>query len=220
MTRPGHFSGQPEDEVRGIDPGEAECTPSPSETSSTAVSESRWAALQTLFLASFDDLARRLTRRLRSAELVSEALQETYLRLERGGELAEVHQPNDFLYQIALNIARDHLRTESRRLTRSEMLEAVLETIDVGPTPERIAESRSDMAAMTRALEELSPRRRAMFLAAWVQEEPRESIAARFGVSMSTLKSELKMAREHVAQRLRQGPEKVVQLPLRKTSHE
>jgi RNA polymerase sigma-70 factor (ECF subfamily) len=184
------------------------------------VSESRWAALQALFLASFDDLARRLTRKLRSAELVSEALQETYLRLERGGELAEVHQPNDFLYQIALNIARDHLRTESRRLTRSEMLEAVLETIDVAPTPERVAEGRSDMAAMARALAELPPRRRAMFLAAWVQEEPREDIAARFGVSMSTLKSELKMAREHVAQRLRQGAEKVVHLPPRKTSHE
>lgn len=190
-----------------------------SEPPGSGLSEPRWAALQTLFLASFDDLARRLTRRLRSADLAEEAMQETFLRLRRGGELAELERPKDFLFRIALNIARDRHRNETRRLTRAEALEAV-DLIDETPTPDQVAEARSDMAAMTRALDELPPRRRAMFIAAWVDEEPREAIAARHGISLSTLKTELRMAREHCALRLWKDSEKVVRLPLPGTSHE
>ena len=46
------------------------------------MSDSNITSLRDLLLADYTDLDRRLTRRLGSADLASDVLQETYLRLE------------------------------------------------------------------------------------------------------------------------------------------
>jgi len=61
--------------------------------------------LRNLLLSSYEDLANWLTRRLGSQELAREALQETYLRLERGNEIGPVHSPKAYLLRTAINIA-------------------------------------------------------------------------------------------------------------------
>ena len=50
--------------------------------------------------------SQRLTRRLGSADLAGEAIHEVFLRIERGGELGEVRNPQAYLYRMAANITR------------------------------------------------------------------------------------------------------------------
>ena len=79
-------------------------------------------ALRDLFLAGYHDLRRRLTRRLGSADLANDALQETWLRLDaRPGDAAAISRPQDYILRVALNIASDQKRSERRRLSYSEV---------------------------------------------------------------------------------------------------
>ena len=65
-----------------------------------------------MLAADYGGLFKRLTRRLGSAELACEALHETFLRVERVTDVAEVRSPRDSLFRIALNVATDRRRTE------------------------------------------------------------------------------------------------------------
>jgi RNA polymerase sigma-70 factor (ECF subfamily) len=58
------------------------------------------------------------------------------------------------------------------------------------------------MAALVRALDELPPRCRAIFIAARLDEVPHKALAERYGISMRTVERELKRAMEHCGERL------------------
>lgn len=160
-----------------------------------------WASLRGLLVDRYDDLKHRLARRLGSKELATEALQETWLRLERAGDPGPLQRPESYLYRIALNIAADRRDADRRRLTLSEV-EALRHQDEDELDPARIAEARSDIAALMTALGELSPRCRAIFVAARLDETPHKEIAGRFGISTRMVERELKRAFEHCAERL------------------
>jgi DNA-directed RNA polymerase specialized sigma24 family protein len=96
--------------------------------------------LRHLLLLRYSDFKARLTRRLGSADLAGDALQDTWLRLEDGGNIATVHRPDSYLFRIALNIARDRQRAETRRLTSGEIGE-LLNIEDDEPNPAQVAEA-------------------------------------------------------------------------------
>lgn len=165
------------------------------------MTEARWVALQRHLLTRYAELKRRLTRYLGSADLASEALHDTWLRLERGGELATVRNPQTYLYSMAINIASNRRRAESRRLTASEV-EAWLEVPDEAPDAARVLEARVELEALLAIIGELPVRQRAILLAARLDGAPRREIAARFGVSERFVQRELQAAHDHCAVRL------------------
>jgi RNA polymerase sigma-70 factor (ECF subfamily) len=162
------------------------------------------ATLLHLLVAGYDELKRRLARRLGSVELAGEALHDTFLRLEGAAEIGEVRSPRAYLFRTALNMAANRRVADSRRLTVSET-DALLELADEAPDPARVVEARSDLAALQRALMELPARRRAIVFAACMDEVPHSEIAARFGVTVRTVQIELKQALTYCAQRLGRG---------------
>jgi RNA polymerase sigma-70 factor, ECF subfamily len=157
--------------------------------------------LRHLLLRGYDDLKKRLAHRLGSVELAGEALQDTFLRLEHAGNIGVVQRPQAYLYRVALHMAINRRVAENRRLTAAET-EALLDIVDEAPDPARTAEARSEVEALKRALLELPPRRREIFVAAWIEEVPPQKIAEHFGLSLRTIQIELKYAREHCALRL------------------
>lgn len=159
------------------------------------------ASLRQLLVAGYDDLKRRLTCRFGSADMASEVLHETYLRLDGTGEMGIVQQPQSYLYRMALNVAADQKRAEIRWANRVE-IEALLHADDDQIDPERIVAARSEVAALERALADLPPLRRAIFLAALVEEMPYRAIAARFGTSLRTVEREMSRAFDQCGQRL------------------
>ena len=160
------------------------------------------AALRALLLAEYVDLDRRLTRRLGSADLASDVLHETYLRLEGLSEIGPVRSPKAYLFRIALNIANDRRRAESRRLTVDEV-DCLLDIPDDRPDAARVIEDRSEVELLRRAIAELPARRRHVLTLARIEGLPNREIAEQLGVTVRTVETDLKQAVEHCAERLK-----------------
>jgi RNA polymerase sigma-70 factor (ECF subfamily) len=160
------------------------------------------ATLRAVLLADFNDFEGRLTRRLGSADLACDVLQETYLRLEGIREIGPVRSPKGYLFRIALNIANDRRRAESRRLTVDEV-DRLLDIPDDRPDAARVMEDRSEVEMLRRAIAELPERRRKVLVLARVEGVPNREIAERLGVTVRTVEIDLKQAVEHCAERLK-----------------
>jgi RNA polymerase sigma-70 factor (ECF subfamily) len=167
------------------------------------MTETTWDALRQLLIDRYDDLRRRLARRLGSADLATEILHETYLRLNRGPmEIGVVQSPKAYLLRTALNVAADHhRRAEGRRMNALE-IEMLRGIADEAIDPAKAMEARLEVATLERALEELTPRRRAILIAARLEEVPHVEIAARFGISTRMVEKELRTALLHCSMRL------------------
>ena len=152
--------------------------------------------LRQLLVSGYDDLRRRLTRRFGSVEVATEVLHETWLRLGQVAEIAAVERPESYLYRMALNVAVDRHRADVRWFDKTE-LEALLRADDDQLDPEHIVAMRSEIAALERVLAELPARRRAVFMAALVEELPYRDIAERLGISLRSVEREMSRAFEH-----------------------
>jgi len=163
--------------------------------------ESSRAALLSALIESYDELKRRLARRLGSSDLAGEALQDTFLRLECGNDVGTVRSPRAYLFRTALNMAANRRVAENRRVTTSEV-DALLAVPDDAPDPARIIEARSDVKALERVLRQLPPRQRDIVRATFIEEESAQDIAKRYRVSIRTIQIELREALLYCAKRL------------------
>jgi len=159
-------------------------------------------ALRNLLLADYRGLDRRLARRLGCADFASDVLQETYLRLEGMSDIGPVRSPKAYLFRIAVNIANDRRRAESRRLTVDEA-DGLLDIPDDRPDASRVIEDRSEISLLRRAIAELPERRRRVLLLSRIEGVPHREIAESLGVTVRTVEMDLKQAVEHCAQRLK-----------------
>jgi RNA polymerase sigma factor (sigma-70 family) len=166
------------------------------------MSDSNITALRDLLLADYREMDRRLTRRLGSADLASEVLHETYLRLQGITEIEPVRSPKAYVFRIALNIAHDRRRAESRRLTVDEV-DCLLDIPDDQPDAARVIEDRSEVNLLRRAIAELPERRRRVLILSRIEGLPNREIATRLGVTVRTVETDLKQAIEHCAERLK-----------------
>ncbi len=166
------------------------------------MTESDWAPLQQRLLMRYKIFKKRLMKYLGSADLAGDVLQDTWLRLERGGELSTVHSPDNYLYSMAVNIARNRIQAESRRLSASE-IETLLEVEDDAPGAARVVEARSELDVLVGIIAELPERQQAILLAARIDGMNRQDIARRFGVSVRFVQRELHEAQVCCVERLR-----------------
>lgn len=166
-----------------------------------AMSDATPTILRNLLAARYDDLKARLSRRLGSAELASDALQDTYVRLGRAQVSGPVRSPAAYLFRMAFNIALDRKRAEKRRLARNEVHD-LLHIADEAPGPAQIAEARVEVDALQKVIAELPRRRQVILLAARLQGMPQREIARRLGVSLRLVEKELRLAQEYCAQKL------------------
>ncbi len=157
--------------------------------------------LQRLLINRYDDLKARLKHRLGSEAFASEILHETYLRLGRLDVAAPLQSPKAYLLRVALNVAADRRKADSRRLTPSE-IELLRNGADHAASPAEIVEGRFEIEALCRALDELPERQRAILLASRIDETPHLEIAERFGISTRMVEKELKRALVHCGERL------------------
>jgi RNA polymerase sigma factor (sigma-70 family) len=158
------------------------------------VVETSWAGLRELLVDRYHDLRERLTRRLGSQELATEALHEVYLRLDRADDMSPVISPAAYLFTAAYNIASGHRRAEGRRGRQTVADGAINDIPDRQPGPDDIFEARGELAALARALLTLPPRQRAILIAARYEQVPRAEIARRHRISRRLVQVELQRA--------------------------
>lgn len=130
-----------------------------------------------------------------------DVLQEAYTRLLGVAELDRTPaRARAYLFKMATNLVRDRFR-------RSEALaaEAPDDLAADAATPERIAVFEQGLDAVRRALLELKPRCREIFLLRTVDGLDYDAIAARLGVSKRTVEREMKHALDVCQQRLKRA---------------
>ncbi|WP_400768653.1 RNA polymerase sigma factor [Methylosinus sporium] len=162
--------------------------------------ETSRATLINLLLTGYEDLKRRLSRRLGSTDMAADALHDTFLRLHSSVEIGPIKSPRAYILRIATRLAADRRRVEL--LGGPSETELSLDIVDDAPDPERIVEARSEIEVLKRGMMEMPPRRRDILLAVSIDEIPSATLAKRFGVTKRTIQTELKLALIHCAKQL------------------
>ncbi|HEY4317899.1 MAG TPA: RNA polymerase sigma factor [Herbaspirillum sp.] len=168
------------------------------------MSDSTLKGLRDFMTQRYDDLKRRLTLQLGSADMAGEALQETWVRLESSKDSVDtVQYPLSYVMRMATNAALDRIRAE-RRFLGSDEVEQVFEALaDAAPGPAQVVEARSEMQKLSAVIEEMPARRRRILILIRVDDMPRQEVADRLGISLSLVDRELKCAHEYVVERMR-----------------
>lgn len=167
------------------------------------MNESGILSLRDFLVRRYDDLKRRLTLHLGSADLAGEALQETWLRLENSKESNEsVQYPLSYLMRMATNSALDRLRAEKRFLSGDEVDQVLSTLSDPMPGPAQTFEARSEAERLALVIQKMPVRRRNILILIRVDEMPRQEVADRLGVSLSLVDRELKRAHEYVIEHM------------------
>ncbi|MEN7529580.1 RNA polymerase sigma factor [Cupriavidus sp. DL-D2] len=169
------------------------------------MSETIRSGLRDLLTQRYDDLKRRLTWRLGSAELASDALHDTWVHLEdRNDANGPVASPAAYLMRMATNLALDRLQRDRRFMSAEELDTLMLDIADPAPGPAQTVAARSDVQALADVIDKMPPRRRAIFLAVRVEELSNQEAAVRFGVSARLIGLELKRAHEYCVAHMEQ----------------
>jgi RNA polymerase sigma-70 factor, ECF subfamily len=157
--------------------------------------------LRQRLLLDYAELRTQLARRLGSTDRAEDALQDAWLRLEGASSIGVVSRPFPYLLRIAYHLGLKR-RARERETMTLEDARAALNLADEAPGPAAVAEARSELAVLERALGELTPRRREILLASRADGVPLREIASRLGISQRLVEMELKLALIHCGRRL------------------
>ena len=167
------------------------------------LSEQAGCALDGLARTYMPALKRFFERRILEHSDVDDLVQEVFLRLKQRGSLGDVSNIEGYLFQTAANILRDRLR---QRLTRRAINHRPLDDNvpeDTAFAPDRILLGRDALDRFTVALQELPERTRMIFTLNRFEEISYSAIAARLGVSVSTVEKQMSRALDHLLTRLK-----------------
>jgi RNA polymerase sigma-70 factor (ECF subfamily) len=147
----------------------------------------------------YEKLRSRLAKALRSPDLAADALHDAYLKLRTCPAIGDVQRPTAYLHRMALNLASNRRRHET---FFSPGQSDPADLVDEAPGPERVVAARHEMTRALAALDQLPPRRKAIFLARWQDDLDQAEIAARFHLHKRTVQKELSRAQLYLRARL------------------
>ncbi|MEI6544039.1 MAG: RNA polymerase sigma factor [Methylococcales bacterium] len=133
---------------------------------------------------------------VRSYDIAEELAQETYLRfLKHSGEL-KILDLNAFLFTIAANLARDHLRSVKRK-QRYSFIGLEAELVDSKPNAEEIITRQCLEKQLQQAIESLPEKTKEVFLLYRAEELSYKQIAVQLSISERTVEYHLRQALLH-----------------------
>ncbi|GJL55326.1 MAG: DNA-directed RNA polymerase sigma-70 factor [Nitrospirales bacterium] len=142
----------------------------------------------------YGELVGYFTKKLGSASLASEVIHETYLRVTNIRQNLLIANPRAYLYRIANNLATDVYRKEHIR-AKYLSPEPLQETVPYeAPSAEREVAGRERLALLLRAIEDLPPRCREVFMMRKFEQMDYQDIAARLGISKNMVEKHLRKA--------------------------
>ena len=143
-----------------------------------------------------------LTAKLGCREQAADVVQETYVRVLSLENPYVILQPRAFLYKTALNLTIDTFRRRRLRAERTVELETVEHLPSQLPDQETVVESKQRVEILRRAIDELPPKCRHVFLLHKFQSLPHAVIAERLGISKNMVEKHVMKAMAHCRKRL------------------
>lgn len=155
--------------------------------------------LRAFLTANYQSLHRRLARDLGCSDQASECLHDAWLRLGEMTASEPVRSPGAYVYRTARNLAMDRLRSD-RSWQYVDEVDTALEVLaDEAPGPDAIAEARSAVQAVERAMQRLPHRHRSVLVALRIEEMTRQDVADRHCISLRRVDTALRQALDHCA---------------------
>lgn len=151
-------------------------------------------------------------RRVRDSQDAEDLTQEVFLRLLRRDEAVCVENPEIYVFRIAANLLRDRARrAASHRASEHTSLEGLLEDIHAVRTievallenrgPERVLLSQESLMEVVRALDELGPLTRDIFLLVRLEKMKHRDIAAAYGITLRTVETHVARGSVHLVRK-------------------
>lgn len=168
----------------------------------------KYSRLLEVYLLQRANLKRFLTARLGRAEEAEDLVQELYFRLDRAASAWDMQRPVAYLYKIAHNLARDHMRGLHRARERdghwaaSTRIMAGSEPIANLPAVDVAYEDKQYLAKVVATLEDLSPQCRRVFLLHKIEELSHLEVASRIGITRATVEKHMGTALRHLLKQL------------------
>jgi RNA polymerase sigma factor (sigma-70 family) len=139
------------------------------------------------------DLQRFLAHRLGCPDTAADLVQETFVRLAQLSPAQQPDNPRAFLFRIAANLATDHQRRLSYRAKYESQDEAVF--------------SKQQVLRLHDAIAELPPKCRDVFILHKFHHLSYAEVAARLGITKSTVVKHMIKALDHCRRRVEEdGP--------------
>lgn len=156
-----------------------------------------------LFLNHRQSLIHIIFRIVGCPQTAEDLAHEAYLKLLHASKTQQISQPRPFLYQIARNLALDHLRREQIRQRHDEKSDDDAEPLIYSlpthtPTPEQQASDQQQVDLMIEALNGLSDRRRQILVLHKFHHWSYERIARHFDISRSAVEKNIHVALQHL----------------------
>jgi RNA polymerase sigma-70 factor (ECF subfamily) len=149
-----------------------------------------------LFRCHAQFVARFVVRLGVAAQDVEDVVQEVFVIAHRhGGYVAGPARPTTWLAKISMGVVFSRRRTR-RRHPEDVSDEAGVRDVAPGANPAEAAETKESLLRVQRAIDQLEPERRAVFVLFELEEESCEQIAAGLGIPIGTVHSRLHTARK------------------------
>lgn len=163
--------------------------------------------IQALFRRHARDIVQSLRRRGIAEETAADLTQDTFVRVLASppAEGASFHNPAGYLFRVARNLGIDHQRREGRLSYVNLTSEDFAAIADPSPSPETIAYDRQRLALTRAALAGLPERTRKAFELHRMEEMTIAAVAAELNLSPSRVWTLIRMAYEHIDDRLTHG---------------
>jgi len=155
--------------------------------------------LRECLVVNYENLHRRLTRYVGCGEQASDALQDAWLRLGDMSLPKTVANPEAYVYRVACNLAMDCIRANRLWRYTSDGGVELEHVADSVPGPDSIAEVRSDLNALERAIKGLPYYHQDILICLRLGEMTRQEVAARYGLSLRNIDTILRQALDHCA---------------------
>ena len=130
-------------------------------------------------------------------------MQETYLRLQRIEQPHLIEDLRTYMFRVAANLATDHLRAQGRRFQLIDQDADFLFIEDPRSTPERILLAKEELKIVEEALQALSPLCQQIMVLNRFEGLKHSAIAAKLGISRSTVEKNIARALNHCRHRLK-----------------
>ena len=158
--------------------------------------------LKSAFVLHAPELTRYLRRRLGSAHLASDLVQDAFVRLAEQPS-GQVQDFRAYLYRVGRNLLIDHVKQERRRQTYAVPHESLAAIVDEAPSPEDAVDARLRLEKLQTIVGQLPLRTQQVFVLTRIDALTQAEAARRLGISESAVQKHLAMAIQHVTQRLR-----------------
>lgn len=157
--------------------------------------------VEVLFKAHYNAVHRFLLKKLGSLEDAEDAAQETFTRMAGHVDTINLKSPKAYLFRIAYNLAGDMLRSRAVRSKYAKYADVEAQPSKSQP-PDASFEMHQRQQQVEKALAELPPRCREVFMLHRFENLTYRKIAKRLDISPKTVENHIARAILHLRKRL------------------